>query len=143
MISPTRFFKLFLKAGRAWLDDYAPSMGAAISYYTVFSLAPLLMIVIAVAGLVWGREAVQGEIVLQLRDLLGDDAAAGVQGLLAAAQAPAQGVVATLVGFAVLAFGATTVFAELQSALDRIWQVPQSERRSGLLATLRTRLLSF
>ena len=67
MISPKHFFHLFVKAGKAWSDDYAPSMGAAISYYTVFSLAPLLVIVIAMAGAVFGREAVQGVIVAAAR----------------------------------------------------------------------------
>ena len=74
MISPTHFFHLFVKAGKAWSDDYAPSMGAAISYYTVFSIAPLLVIVIAMAGAIFGREAVQGLIVAELGGLIGQEA---------------------------------------------------------------------
>lgn len=137
------FISLAKKSVSAWVDDYAPSMGAAIAYYTVFSIAPLLIIVIAVAGMVWGQEAVEGRIVGQLAGLLGHDAAAGMQGLLRAANHPAQGVLATAISIGVLVLGATTVFAELQSALDRIWQVPAAQKKSGILATLRSRLLSF
>lgn len=140
-------FKLFYRLARqsvtAWIDDYAPSMGAAISYYTVFSIAPLLIIVIAVAGLVWGRDAVQGEIVAQLTGLIGEDGAIGVQALIESANKPAKGVIATLVSVGVLLVGATTVFAELQSALDRVWDVPPSQKASGIWATLRARLLSL
>ena len=127
----------------AWIDDFAPSMGAAISYYTVFSLAPLLVIVIAVAGAVFGREAVQGEIVGQLQDLIGREGAIAVQGLIKSASEPAKGLVAGGISIVVLLVGATTVFAELQSALDRIWHVPEKAKPSGLWAVLRARVLSF
>ena len=137
-----RFFSLAKKSVAAWSDDYAPSMGAAIAYYTVFSLAPLLLIVIAVAGFVFGREAVQGEIVGQLSGLLGRDGALAVQGLIKSASQPTQGLIATVVSLVVLAVGATTVFGELQSSLDRIWGIPATAK-SGIVATLRVRLLSF
>ena len=127
----------------AWIDDFAPSMGAAISYYTVFSLAPLLIIVIAVAGAVFGREAVQGEIVGQLQDLIGREGAIAVQGLIKSASEPAKGLVAGGISIVVLLVGATSVFAELQSALDRIWHVPEKEKPSGIWAVLRARVLSF
>lgn len=130
-------------AAKAWLDDYAPSMGAALSYYTLFSLAPLLIIVIAVAGMAFGEQAAQGEIVVQLRGIMGVDGALAVEGILKAAREPAKGVVATIVGLAVLLLGATAVFAELQSALDRIWRVPAPLMQSGIWNLLRTRLLSF
>ncbi len=128
---------------KAWVDDYAPSMGAALAYYTVFSLAPLLLIVIAVAGLVFGHDAVRGEIVHQLGGVMGRDGATAVQGLLKSASEPRQGFVSSVVGFALLIVGATTVFAELQSALDRIWRVPAAKKTSGLWNLLRTRFLSF
>ncbi|MDB5891811.1 MAG: ribonuclease [Polaromonas sp.] len=137
------FYGVAKKSVTAWVDDYAPSMGAAISYYTVFSIAPLLIIVIAVAGLVWGREAVQGEIVGQLSGLMGNEGASGVQALIESANQPAKGVVATVVSIVVLVIGATTVFAELQSAMDRIWDVPAAKKASGIWATLRARLLSL
>jgi len=137
-----RFFDLARKSVSAWSDDYAPSMGAAIAYYTVFSLAPLLLIVIAVAGAVFGRDAVQGEIVAQLQGLIGHDGALAIQGLIKSASKPAEGLLAGGISLVVLLVGATTVFGELQSALDRIWQVPQ-QNKSGVIGTLKTRLLSF
>ena len=137
------FYQLARKSVEAWIDDYAPSMGAAISYYTVFSIAPLLLIVIAVAGAVWGREAVQGEIVGQLSGLIGQEGATGVQALIESANKPTQGLVAGAVSLVVLVIGATTVFAELQSALDRVWEVPPAQKMSSLWATLRSRLLSL
>ena len=143
MIDPRNFFKLFVTAAKAWMADYAPSMGAAISYYTVFSLAPLLVIIIALAGALFGREAVQGVIVQQFSGLIGQQAAGLVQGLVSHASDTDKGLVAGLISFFVLVVGATSVFGELQSALDRIWHVPEAQKPSGLMAMLRTRLLSF
>jgi membrane protein len=142
-VHPKHFYELGKKSVTAWLDDYAPSMGAAISYYTVFSIAPLLLIVIAVAGFVWGREAVQGEIVGQLSGLIGRDGALGIQALIESAHKPAKGMLATAISLGVLVVGATTVFAELQSALDRVWDVPPAQKKSGIWSTLRARLLSL
>jgi len=127
----------------SWIDDYAPSMGAALSYYTVFSLAPLLLIVVSVAGLVFGEEAVRGELFAQLQQLMGDDAAKAVQSLLVSVSKPSQGIIGTVTGVALLLFGATTVFGELQDALDRIWRAPTRHKSSGLWTLLRARLLSF
>lgn len=138
-----RFFDLGKKAVLAWVDDLAPSMGAAISYYTIFSLAPLLVIVIAIAGAIFGREAVQGEIVVQLQSLIGRDGALAVQGLIKSASEPSKGIAAGAISIVVLLVGATTVFAELQSALDRIWHVPERAKPTGLWAILRARVLSF
>lgn len=129
--------------GRSWMDDYVLSMGAALAYYTVFSLAPLLLIVIAIAGLVFGQDAARGEIEGQLRSLLGDGAALTVQELLKSVYKPAQGVVATIIGVLLMLVGATSVFGELQNALDRIWKVPACSQNSGWISLVRTRLLSF
>lgn len=136
-------FELSKKAVNAWVDDFAPSMGAAISYYTVFSLAPLLVIVIAIAGALFGRDAVMGQITGQLTGLIGRDGASLVQGLVANASDTDRGLVAGAISVVVLLVGATTVFAELQSALDRIWHVPEREKPQGIWAVLRARLLSF
>jgi membrane protein len=130
-------------AWSSWSEDYAPSMGAALSYYTMFSIAPLLVIVISVAGLVFGQDAVQGQIVGQLSGLIGEQSAETIQGMLQSVSAPKQGVLATVVGVVVLLVGATTVFGELQTALDRIWRVPAPAKVSGVLKLLRTRLLSL
>ena len=128
---------------KAWLDDYAPSMGAALSYYTVFSLAPLLVIVISVAGLIFGADAVRGAIFSQINGVMGADAARGIQDLLSSVSKPSTGVLGTIVGVVVLLIGATTVFGELQDALDRIWRAPARASSSGLLTLVRTRVLSF
>ncbi|CAN7702017.1 YihY/virulence factor BrkB family protein [Variovorax sp. LjRoot130] len=138
-----QLFDLCRKAVMAWVDDYAPSMGAAISYYTIFSLAPLLVIVIAIAGALFGREAAQGQIVAQVSGLVGREGAVAVESLLRSVDEPGKGLVAGLISMVVLLIGATTVFAELQSALDRIWHVPEREKPSGVWAVLRARLLSF
>lgn len=139
----TQLWNLVRKSVAAWVDDYAPSMGAAIAYYTLFSIAPLLIIAIAVAGLVFGQDAARGEIVAQIEGLIGREGAIAVQGLLKSASAPAQDIVATVVSIVTLVIGATTVFGELQSDLDRIWRVPAPATANGVWAVLRTRLLSF
>ena len=125
----------------SWRKDYAASMGGALAYYTLFSIAPLLLIVIAVAGFFLGPEAARGEIFTQLQGLLGDDGAAAVQGLLESASEPEEGLLATISGVALLLLGATTVFAELQSDLDRIWRAEAAKPTSGIWALLRARLL--
>lgn len=133
---------LIKAAASSWSDDYAPSMGAALAYYTLFSIAPLLLIVISIAGLIFGVEAARGEIVGQLQDLMGRQGAEAVQGLLESVSKPAQGVTATIIGAVLLLIGATTVFGELQDALDRIWRAPK-RNRGGLWSLVRARLLSF
>ena len=143
MINLTQIWELTKTSVNAWLDDFAPSMGAAISYYTLFSMAPMLIISIAIAGFFFGAEAARGEIFGQLRGLLGEEGAAAIQGLLKSANEPAEGVVATLIGLVMLVIGATTVFAELQSDLDRIWRSPAVTNGSGIWFLIRTRLLSF
>jgi len=137
------FWALQKQVVSSWLDDYGPSMGAALAYYTLFSLAPLLLIVISVAGLFFGQEAARGEIAAQLGLLMGDRSAIAVQELLASVQQPAKSMAATLLGLALLLVAATTVFAELQDSLDRIWRVPAGVQTSGWLMLLRTRVLSF
>ncbi len=132
---------------KAWRADYAASMGAALAYYTLFSLAPLLLIVISVAGLVFGEAAARGQIQVQLDTLMGPHSASAVQDLLASVHQPAKGVAATLLGLALLLAGAASVFGELEDALDRIWRVPvkadSKSPGSGWLALLRSRLLSY
>ena len=137
------WWSLIKRATSAWIDDYAPSMGAALSYYTIFSLAPLLLIVISVAGLFFGADAVRGQLFAELRGLMGEDAAKAVEAILVSVSKPAEGIVATLIGVVVLIIGATAVFGELQSALDRIWRAPVLDKSGSLWRLLRTRLLSF
>lgn len=136
-------WSLLRQTAQSWLDDRAPSMGAALAYYTLFSLAPLLLIVISVAGLIFGEDAARGEITLQLRSLMGDAGASAVQELLVSVRQPAEGSFATAMGLLLLLVGATTVFAELQDSLDRIWRVPERVQPHGWLALVRARMLSF
>jgi membrane protein len=131
------------QAAKGWVDDRASSMGAALSYYTVFSIAPLLLIIIAVAGLVFGVDAAQGAIVEQLRGLLGENAAKAIQEVVRNASQPKEGALATVTGVVLLLAGATTVFAELQDDLNRIWKVPAQAKPKGVSGWVQARLLSF
>ncbi|MDQ7990213.1 MAG: YihY/virulence factor BrkB family protein [Candidatus Dactylopiibacterium sp.] len=127
----------------AWMDDKASSLGAALAFYTMFSLAPLLLIAVSLAGLVFGAEAARGEIVSQLNGLVGPSSAATIETMLASLDWPAGGVAGTLLGLGIMVVGATTVFAELQNALDRIWEAPPVAETGGLWRLARTRVLSF
>jgi membrane protein len=135
--------QLLKTAFNAWLDDYAPSMGAALAFYTVFSIAPLLLVVISVAGLLFGEAAARSEIMEQLAQLMGADSAQTVGALLDSLNRPREGMVGTIVGVTVMLVGATTVFAELQDAMDRIWRAPAPPPGGGVWRFLRTRLLSM
>ena len=138
-----QLWTLIKQTASSFSDDRGSSMGAAIAYYTMFSIAPLLFIVIMVAGLVFGEEAARGEIFSQLAGLMGRQGASAVQTMVESVREPAKGILGTIVGVAALLLGATTVFAELQSALDQIWRAPARAKLSGMWKLLRTRLLSF
>jgi len=127
----------------AWSDDYAPSMGAALAYYALFSIAPLGLIAVAIAGVAFGEAAARGEVVDQLRGLIGDAGALTIEAMLKDARRPGHGLLAAAAGAIALLVGATSVFGELQDALDRIWQVPRRPGGSNVIELLRTRLLSF
>ena len=138
-----QFFTLLRRSAVAWNDDDASSMGAALAFYTLFSVAPLLIMVIAVLGLILGRDAAQGHILDQLRAVTGDAGAQAVEDLLKSANSPAKNALTALVGTVVLLLGATTVFTELYGNLNRIWHSPTAPKASGMLHLLRTRILSF
>ena len=133
---------LIKRSAIEWSADDCLQLGAALAYYTVFSLAPVLVIVIAVAGAMFGQEAAQGEIVGQIRSLVGQEGASAIQSLIQSASRPGAGPRATLIGLLVLLFGSTSAFSQLQSALNRIWDVPTREH-SGLWDMVRARFLSF
>ena len=142
-MKPKETFSLLKATAFEWLDDQAPTLGAALAYYTVFSLAPLLIISIALAGLVFGAEAAQGQIFDQLRGLLGDASGKAMQEIVQSASAePKTGVVATVIGFVTLLFGASGVFGQLQASLNIIWGVQPKPGR-GILGIIRDRSLSF
>ena len=134
---------LFKATFSAWIEDNAQSMGAALAYYTVFSIAPLLLIVISVAGLIFGAEVAREEIITQLNSLMGKTGALVVQGMLESVSKPTESVTAAIIGVALLLVGATTVFAELQSDLDRIWRAPIRTKDAGIFGLIRTRVLAF
>lgn len=126
----------------SWLDHRAGSKSAALAFYTLFSMTPILMLAIAIAGYIFGAEAAQGEIVAQVQGLAGPNGAQAIQALLAAARDPASGLLATLFASALLLLGATSVFTELKGSLDELWGIVPS-RQSAFMVLLRTRILSF
>ena len=142
-MSPSQAWAIARQAVTAWNNDYAPSMGAALSYYTLFSIAPLILIVVAVAGFAFGDDAARGEIFEQLAGLMGAQGAQAVEELLQHANQPGAGAIAAISGTVALLLGATAVFGELQNALDRIWRAPARKQDKGWLNLMRTRLLSF
>lgn len=125
-----------------WFNHRDASKGAALAFYTLFSMAPILVLVIAVAGTFFGKQEAQAEILSQLHQLLGAQGAEAVQLILSGASDHAQGLRATLIATVLLLFGATSVFAELKASLDEIWELPVADELS-LWDLLRTRLLSF
>lgn len=135
-------FDLVRVAAREWSQDRCLQLGAALAYYTIFSMAPLLVIVIAVAALVFGREAAEGELLQQFEASLGADAAAAVRGMIERASQPRTGWLATIGGLLMMGLGASSVFGQLQSAMNQIWNIPRSRGR-GLRGLLVDRLTSF
>jgi membrane protein len=134
---------LLKQAAWDWFDDQATTLGAAVAYYTVFSIAPLF-ITISIAGFVFGREAAQGQIFEQLRALIGETSAAAVQDVVESATSkPATGVVATILGFVALIIGASGVFAQMQASLNAIWRVQPKPGRGVFWGLVRDRILSF
>jgi len=126
----------------SWIDHRGDSKGAALAFYTLFSMTPILIIAIAVAAYFFGAEAAQDAIIAELRALVGPNGAKAILALLVAAQDPAAGVVATVVALFLLLIGTTSVFAELKGSLDELWGV-KKRSESALSVLLRTRLLSF
>ena len=135
-------FKLLRATFSKWNNDHAQGLGAALAFYTVFSLAPLLLIVIAIAGLVFGQDAAEGQIIGQIQGFVGEDSAKAIQGMLEHARTPATGLIATGVALVTLLFGASGVFAQLQEALNIIWGV-EAKPGLGIIHTLKARFISF
>jgi len=128
---------------RSWSADYAPSMGAALAFYTLFSVIPLILVALVVAGHFFGPDAARGEIASQLSELMGKTGATAVDGLIASANSTERQSLATGLGIIVFLLGATSVFNELQDSLNRIWRAPKNPRAMGLFSVMRARLLSF
>ena len=131
---------------REWREDGANRLAAALAYYTTFSLAPLLVLIIAIAGLAGGREAAQTQTMAQVEDLLGAEGREFVQGMIESASRPSTGWMATFLGAVTLLFGALGVFGELQNSLNTIWEVkpkPAKGPLDGIKRFVFRRLLSF
>jgi membrane protein len=139
---PKTLWTLAKDAYQGWSDDKAPRLGAALSYYTIFSLSPLLILVISMAGLIFGRAAAEGRIVEQLTGLVGADAAKIVQTMVLKSSQQKGGAIGTAIGLATLFIGATGVVVELQDALNTIWKVIPKPGR-GIVGLIRDRILSF
>lgn len=137
-----KYAGLFKQTFKEFGEDKAPRLGAALAYYTVFSIAPLLLIAVAIAGLVFEREAAQNEISGQLSGLMGPSTAKAIEDMVEAAGKPKSGMLATIIGIVTLMFGASGVFAQLNDALDTIWNV-ERKKKGGIVALIRERFLSM
>jgi membrane protein len=129
-------------AGLQWVAHKDARMGAALSYYSVFSIGPLIVIAVAVAGFVFGREAVQGQVADSLRGLLGESGAQAVNGMLASADRPREGIIAATFGIVTLVAAAIGVVVQLKDAFNTVWEVKETPGR-GLWGFVRTYVLSF
>jgi membrane protein len=140
VLSSFRFneaLELIKQTVSAWIDDKAPRLGASLAFYTLLSLAPLLIVIVAVAALVYGREAARGQLVWQIQGFVGPEGAMAIQGLIEGAYKPGDGIVASLLGLLTLAFGASSVVVELRDALNTIWHVAPDPRNTGLASIFR------
>jgi len=141
-MNPRAFIALVKETVAEWNEDKAPRLAAALAYYTVFSLAPVLIIVIAIAGLVFGQDAAQGEVVKQIDELVGKQGAEVIQSALQSAHESESSGPASIINLVILLFGASGVFAQLQDALNTVWEVAPKPG-GALLTVLRQRFLSF
>jgi len=139
-MNPRIIIGLLKETFKEWQEDKASRLAAALAYYTAFSLAPLLIIVIAIAALVFGEQAAQGEIVGQIQGLVGKEGAEAIEEMIDSSRKPTTGIIATLISFGILLFGATNVFAQLQDALNTIWEVVP---KPGVKGLVKTRFISF
>jgi membrane protein len=139
-------WKFIEKVFNHWIEDKCPKLGAALSFYTIFSLSPLLVIAVSIAGFIFGEEAARGEIVYQIQDLVGKEGAMIVQTALKNSQYSADGLRALIISAVTLLIGSTVVFVELQDSLNLIWKVKRKPGRSifkVILGFFKDRFQSF
>lgn len=143
----TGFFRFWLgvlgAAGKNWLASQAFIYAAALAFFTIFSIAPVMIVAVTVVGLVLGEKAAQGEIMEQLQDAIGPDAAAMVQTAVVNSHIDQSGLIPSIFGIAAIIIGATTVFAQMQQSLNAIWDVAARPSRSSAFMYLRSRVLSL
>jgi membrane protein len=142
-MKPRTLWDIFRTAAQRWIDRDAFEHAGALGFCTLFSLAPLVIIVVAVVGIVFGADAASGQISVAIADLVGAEAAKAVEEAVKRSRLEEAGVVPTILGIGALIFGATTVFAQIQGALNHFWGVKSKPARSGLLTFVTVRLLSL
>ncbi len=142
-MNPSKLFSLLKQTFSEWSEDKAPVFAAALAYYTVFSLAPLLVIIIGILGIIYGQGNAQDQIISQIQSLTSENVATTIQGILNAQADSGGGVLATVLGTITLLVGATGVFAQLQNALNTIWEVKPDPDKGGVMHLLLVRLLSL
>lgn len=138
--------RVFRQASNEWINDNAPRLGASVAFYTLLSLAPVIVIAVAVAALVYGQDAAQGRLASEIQGIAGTDVARTIQEIIIRASQPRTGAIATLLGLAILAFGASSVFVELHDAMNTIWHVSLPLDRSNaatIIRLIRGRFYSF
>lgn len=138
--------RVFRQASSEWINDHAPRLGASLAFYTLLSLAPLVVIVVAVAAVVYGQQATQGRLASEIQGMAGPEVARTIQEIIRGAYQPRTGVVATLLGLGTLAFGASSMFVELHDAMNIIWGVPHPLDRDNtatVIRLIRDRFYSF
>ncbi len=128
---------MFWQASSEWFNDNAPRLGASVAFYTLLSLAPVLVIAVAVAAVVYGQEAAQGRLASEIQGMAGPDVARTVQEIIRGAYQPRTGLFVTLLGLAALAFCASSMFVELHDAMNTIWKVPLPPDRTHVAAAMR------
>src|SRR5262249_41530653 len=135
-------WELVKRTVEEWVADKVPQLGAALAYYAVFSLAPFLLITIGIASQVFGEQAARGEIVREIKDVVGEPGAQAIQEMLSHAHAHGKSWLATAIGIGILLFGASGVVMQLQDALNTIWKVRPRPGR-GIWGIIRDRFFSF
>src|SRR5438309_6231499 len=138
----SRAIALLKESYSKWSEHQAPRLGAAVAFYSVLSFAPLLVLITAVIALVFGQQSAQHELVHVARQWMGEKGAQTVESLLKNAQKPSSGILATVIAFSTLLFGASGVFGELHDALNIIWEVPPKSD-AGVFALIKDKLFSF
>ena len=139
---PEAFWGLIKTTASSWSEDKAPRLGAALAFYSTLSIAPLLLVAIAIAGAVFGEEAARGHLIGQIQGMVGKEGAEAIQEMLVGANKPGAGLLATIVGLATLLFAASGLFGQLQDAMNTIWEVRPKPGR-GILGMLKERFMSF
>ncbi len=145
-LRPKALLRMLRQASSEWANDNAQRLGASIAFYTLLSLAPVIVIAVAVAAVVYGQEAAQGRLAAEIQRFAGPDVARTIQEILLRAYQPRTGLIATVLGLATLAFGASSMFIELRDAMNTIWDVPRPldrNKAATVIRLIRGRLYSF